>query len=246
MRRSRHSRIRGRICIPGRADIHLLHRIKIKNIGRRFSDKAFLVTGIRHRVDQTGWLTDIQFGLTPDWFCHQDGIAEEPAAGLLPPISGLHIAVVVEHSGDPPSKHHVRVKLPAIGHEVDNMVWARLAMPSAGADHGCLFVPEPGDHVVVGFLNDDPRCPVILGSILRESNNENNKFEGTASEAIGTNAKKTALHIKAKGEKPKEILLDGDSLTIAGHGNSLTMSKDGIQIKSEKRITLESENLEID
>ena len=38
-----------------------------------------------------------------------------------------------------------------------------LATLDAGKERGTFFRPEIGDEVVVGFLNDDPRHPVILG-----------------------------------------------------------------------------------
>ena len=60
--RSRLSRIRGSITVPGFAEIALLDVIKIVGFGNRFNGKA-LVTRIHHQVDQDGWQLTIQFGV---------------------------------------------------------------------------------------------------------------------------------------------------------------------------------------
>ncbi|MFN8395712.1 MAG: phage baseplate assembly protein V [Bacteroidia bacterium] len=33
-----------------------------------------------------------------------------------------------------------------------------------------LFWPEVGDEVIVGFLNDDPRAAIVLGSLYNSPN----------------------------------------------------------------------------
>ena len=44
-------------------------------------------------------------------------------------------------------------------------VWARMAHVYATEDCGFVFYPEVGDEVVLGFFDDDPTYPVILGSL---------------------------------------------------------------------------------
>ena len=80
MARSRMSLIRGRIAVAGLADLIPLDVIEIKGIGERFNGKT-LVTGIRHQVNASGWQTDVQFGLSPDWFCRQENIEDVPGRG---------------------------------------------------------------------------------------------------------------------------------------------------------------------
>ena len=95
MARSRMSMIRGRIAVPGIAGIKPLDVMKISKMGNRFNGKT-LVTGFRHRVDASGWQTDVQFGLAPDWFCRQEAIEDVPAAGLLPAVATSNAAVNTE------------------------------------------------------------------------------------------------------------------------------------------------------
>ncbi|MCW7538029.1 type VI secretion system tip protein VgrG [Aquabacterium sp. A7-Y] len=44
--------------------------------------------------------------------------------------------------------------------------WVRVAMPSAGANHGAVFVPRQGTEVVVEFLDGDIDRPVIVGQVF--------------------------------------------------------------------------------
>lgn len=166
--RSHLSLLRGRIGVPGRADIKLLDWINVDGVGKRLGGSA-LVSGIRHRLDASGWRTDFQLGLSPERHCHREDIADVPAAGLLPPARGLQIgtvAFVPEPSDEPGLRVKVNL-LQSSGKEVS--VWARCLTPDMGAAHGVFFRPQMGDEVLLGFLQDDPRHPVILGSLMGPS-----------------------------------------------------------------------------
>jgi uncharacterized protein involved in type VI secretion and phage assembly len=249
--------IRGRLGLPGFADIDLLDLIEIKGIGKRFNGRT-PVTGISHRVDDEGWRTDLQFGLSPRWFCREDEIQDSPAAGLLPPASGLQIGVVDQFEEDPKKEFRVRLILPGID-EKAGWVWARLASPDAGPDRGFFFRPEAGDEVVVGFLNDDPRQPVSLGAMFSSKNappedfsklSEKNLKKGIVTRK-GTKVgfideDKASLFIETAASS---IRLDDEEQTIRisdEHGNTVRMDKDGIQLKSAKDLKIEATgNVEI-
>jgi uncharacterized protein involved in type VI secretion and phage assembly len=82
----------------------------------------------------------------------------------------LQIGVVSALAGDPqPGEHRVQVRLPVTAKNPDGSVpegiWARLALITAGKDHGFVFRPEVGDEVIVGFINGDPNDAVVLGSL---------------------------------------------------------------------------------
>ncbi|NJN17070.1 MAG: phage late control D family protein [Oscillochloris sp.] len=80
MARHRFALLRGRIGIPGRSKLKLMDVIAISGIGDRFNGKT-VITGIRHRVDQHGWQTDIQFGLAAAGFAERRDLSEVPAPG---------------------------------------------------------------------------------------------------------------------------------------------------------------------
>lgn len=261
LKRSRIAMIRGRISVPGISDIHCLDSVKISGVGDRVNGKT-LVTGIRHRVDEHGWQTDVQFGCSSELFTQKPNVVDLPAAGQLPGINGLQIGLV-EGYDDPEKQYRVQVLLPGIdGQNEDGAdkrkIWARLSTPDAGKGRGYFFRPEPGDEVIVGFFNDDPRQAVILGAMYSEKNSmpkaitpnsKNNENKG-----IVTRSGITMKFIDGPGamdnstssfsiETPKKqkIIFDdsGEVITISDkHMNMITMNKQGIKIMSAADLTI--------
>ena len=250
--RSRMSMLRGRLATAGLADIQLLELATIAGIGNRFNGKV-LVTGLSHRVDGGGWRTDVQFGLSPRSFSLEDGIRDAPAAGLLPGVNGLQIGVVSGFEDDPLKELRVKITLPGMGSEAGSL-WARLAAPDAGKNRGVFFRPEAGDEVVVGFFNEDPRQPVILGGLYGSKNGppsdlskltKDNLKKGIVTKGgtkiVWTDDKKASVVIETAGRN--RIFLDDDSEVIElsdKHGNKITLSKDGIKLASAKDLNLEA------
>lgn len=254
--RSRMSLIRGRVAIAGVADLKPMDVVKMAGMGKRFNGSA-LVTGVRHRVDQHGWQTDVQVGLPSEPFSTQADIVDAPAAGLLPAVTGLQLGIVDAFTEDPAKEFRVKVILPGID-EKQGAVWARLAFPEAGKEHGYFFQPQAGDEVVVGFFNNDPRQAVVLGSMYGSKNApkdfklSKDNFEKGIMTKKGITLKfvdkeKTSVFIETP--KKNKILLDDDAEKVEvvdQHGNKITMSKDGIVIESAKDVKIDaSGNVEI-
>ena len=163
--RSRLSLYRGRVSTQGMPAPKLGDSLKLKGLGDRFDGKA-LISGIRHRISSNGWLTDLQIGMDSEPHYQKFQTQSPPAAGLLPGVHGLQIGVVAPFKKDPQSQFRVKVKLPTVSKKEDTFLWARLLMPDGGHSRGWFFYPEPGDEVLVGFLNGDPRQPIILGALF--------------------------------------------------------------------------------
>jgi Rhs element Vgr protein len=163
--RSRLAKIRGKVKIEGKTDVKPGDVIDIKVFGDRYNGIAFVSATGQRLTAGDKWYTDIEFGLEQDWFMNKyDNIQDKPAAGLLPAVNGLQIGIVTNIHEDPDGEERIRVRLPIIDKEHDG-VWARLATLDAGDSRGSIFRPEVEDEVIVGFLNDDPRDPVILGML---------------------------------------------------------------------------------
>nr|VFK08738.1 MAG: Rhs element Vgr protein [Candidatus Kentron sp. LPFa] len=262
---SRMSLLRGRIAVPGLADIALLDVMKVAGIGKRFNGKT-LVTGIRHRIDGRGWQTDIQFGLSADRFSRTPDIVDVPAAGLLPAVNGLQIGIVDKFEEDPDKEFRVKVILPGIDAKT-GAVWARLASPDAGKGRGFFFRPEKGDEVIVGFFNDDPRQAVVLGSLFGSKNappegfsklEEKNIKKGIVTKQGITfrftdDKDKPSFAIETPGsdDKPKRILMGGDKKVVQmndQHDNVIVMGKTGITIKTKGILIIKNDkgHLKID
>ncbi|WP_437787393.1 type VI secretion system tip protein VgrG [Sorangium sp. So ce1097] len=254
MARSRMALLRGRIAVPGFGDIGLLDVMEVEGIGKRFNGTT-LVTGLRHRVDASGrWRTDVQFGLSPEELSRKEEFREAPAAGLLPAVSGLQIGVVADFEDDPDEELRVKVILPGVDAKQDKAVWARLAAPDAGKARGYFFRPEPKDEVVVGFFNDDPRRPVILGALFGSKNappeamgkpsKKNDKSGivtkfGTTIQLLDPDENKASVSIET-ANKNKLLIDDGAKSIVLSdqHKNSITMGEGGIEIKSKKDLNL--------
>ncbi len=48
--------------------------------------------------------------------------------------------------------------------------WVRVAQTTAGAGYGSLFIPRIGHEVIVSFLEGDPDCPLVIGSVYNGDN----------------------------------------------------------------------------
>ncbi len=249
--RSRLALIRGRVVIAGTAEIRVLDRIVLDGVGERFDGTA-LVTGVRQRVDREGWETELTLGLSPDWFCRARGVNAPRAAGLLPAIGGLHVGSVAAFEADPDGEHRVKVVVPALG--ADGAVWARVASPDAGKERGFVFRLEPGDEVVVGFFDDDPRQPVVLGSMFSSANvppavvgeaDEDNLERAIVTKA-GTvvafsDGDKAKVSIETAGGNAIAIDDDAEQISLTDqHGNSITLSADGIVLESAGDFTVKA------
>jgi uncharacterized protein involved in type VI secretion and phage assembly len=252
--RSRLSLLRGRLSVRGFADIRPLDVMEVSGIGKRFDGKT-AVTGVHHRVDTSGaWQTDVQFGLRPEPFSSSPHILETPASGLVPGVTSLQIGVVAAFENDPENELRVKVALAGVDATKTGAVWARLASPDAGPKRGYFFRPEPGDEVIVGFLDDDPRYPVILGSLYGSKNTpapgltpptEKNVTKGIVTRGGSTltfvDGDKASLYIQTPQKNTLRLDDAAEAVVLSDqHGNSITMSKDGISLKSVKGFTIDA------
>lgn len=252
--------LRGRIQIPGRADVQLGDTLVLKKFGDRFSGTA-LITGVRHQVNETGWQSDIQFGLPATPFAPSQEVMEPPANRLLPAVNGLQIGVV-SATADDAGDLKVQVLVPGLtvtaapqpSDKHNGLVWARLATLDAGlaADgkqgRGTLFRPEPGDEVVLGFLNDDPRQAVILGALHNAVNppplpvTPDNLQRGMVSkEQLKVVFNDEDRSIRLETPNTNRIILvdeDGAIYIVDENNNQFTLNADGIQLSSDQDIAI--------
>lgn len=251
--KNRFSLIRGRISMEGNCSYQLGSMVTISEAGDIFGATA-IVSGIRHRIDQNGWITDLQCGLNAKWFYKNDDLVEKPAAGLVPGINGLQIGVVQAYpsDGDPEKVYRVKVRIPAFD-EIDakeSVIWARLNQPYAGDGRGMFWVPEAGDEVIVGFFNDDPRHAVVLGSLyngkatppleLTEKNQEKGIITKNGIKIIFTDEQdKEKLLIETPGANTI-LLEDENGITVTDKNkNKITLHDKGVSFedKNKNKIT---------
>lgn len=240
------SRLRGRMRFEGTARVSPGKLVDLAGVGERFSGPV-LATGVTHRIEEGAWSTEVEFGTQAEWFTEQPDIVAPPAAGWVPGIEGLHVGVVLKLDADPAGEHRVQVKLPAAG--VDSM-WARLMQFSASNAFGAFFVPEVGDEVLLGFLANDPACPVVLGSLY------SSKHPPAQALTAENNVKSLVTRSKARLEFNDEdkvitvctpgrncvVLSDKDKCIVLAdqNGNTVKLHEAGITMTSPKDINIDA------
>ncbi|MBC1237987.1 type VI secretion system tip protein VgrG [Nostoc sp. 2RC] len=253
LRKSRFSMLNGRLKVPGFADIKPGQLMEIAGISKRFNGKT-LVTAIRHQVNEQGWQTDIQFGLSADFFAQQNhNIVDIPAAGLVPAIHGLQIGIVENYEDDRQQQFRVKVRIPSI--EKDGIIWARLASVDAGNERGIFFRPELGDEVILGFINDDPRQAIILGAVHSEKNalppdftvtQENNKKGIVTKKSLKIlfDDEKKLIEISTPNGNSFKLSEEAQGINLVDeNGNTMTMNAQGLKLESPEDITIQGKNI---
>ncbi|MCB0697629.1 MAG: Rhs element Vgr protein, partial [Chitinophagaceae bacterium] len=214
-------------------------------VGDRFNGDVY-VSGVEHHLTDGMWTTVTELGLPADWpSTGNEDISAPQAAGLLPAIQGIHNAVVLQIAQDPDNDYRILVKIPLIS---DTGIWARLSNFSATSGAGSFFYPEVGDEVLVGFMNNDPRYPVIMGSVYSQKNkppytpDDKNTKKGFITKAglkleFDDENKITTVTTPANNSF---VLNDKDkTVTVSDmNGNKLVMSASDISISSPKNINI--------
>ncbi len=246
--RMRLARLRGRARCQGFADVLPGKIVEIIGIGERFEGKLY-VSGVRHSVSAGNWETDVQFGLNPELFAETHDLRPLPAAGLLPNTSGLQIGVVTALENDPEGGDRIRCRLPLVGSNEEG-IWARLATLDAGEKRGTFFRPEIDDEVVVGFLNDDPRDPVILGmchssaKAAPEPAKDTNHHKGYVSREklkLTFDDEKKIIGLETPAGNSFALSEDAKGLILKDqNGNKITLNASGITIETDKDLVLKA------
>jgi len=242
--KSRLAKIRGRAKCKGLEEIKPGAVVKLKGVGDRFNGKVY-VTAVKHEITDNSWYSHTQFGLSPQWFYEEMDVVDDLAGGLMPGIHGLQIGKVVKMYDD--KEHRVQVKLPIIDDQAKG-VWARVASLDAGKNRGAFFRPEEGDEVVVGFVNGDPRDPVIVGMlhssklpapITADKKNTEKGFVTRSEMKLIFNDVDKVITIETPAGNSIVITEKDKAIEITDQNdNKITMDKKGIELDSPKDIKL--------
>tara|TARA_R110001599_G_scaffold141403_1_gene321760 strand:- start:4609 stop:6399 length:1791 start_codon:yes stop_codon:yes gene_type:complete len=247
--KSKFSKIRGQMSFQGSALALPGKLININGMGDRFNGDAF-ISGVRHVVRDGNWITEVDMGLSAEWFSDKVRLEAPLASGLLPGIQGLQNATVKRIDQDPDGEFRVLVDVPIIEQKGEG-IWARFSNLYATNNAGSFFFPEIGDEVILGFLNEDPRFPVILGS-LYNSNSKVPPYTPDQTNSTKAIISKSQLKFIFDDEnKVVTVITPGNnqmvwsdkeqSITIKDQNeNSIEMSSSGITIKSASNLTFQA------
>ncbi len=248
MTKARFAKVRGTVKVQGRSDITPGSLVQLAGLGDRFSGVAF-VSGVRHKLGEGDWLTTLQIGLDPAWHSQRVDVAPRPNCDFVPPIRGLHVGVVKALQEDPQGEFRVRVQVPVLEAEGDG-IWARLASLFAGPERGSVFRPEIEDEVVVGFFDQDPRQPVVLGSLHSSAKaapieGSDDNFEKGIVTASGLkvtfNDEVSSLQLETPNGNKLLLTDENGGLELEDEsGNKIVMSSDGITVESASDLNLKA------
>lgn len=242
------AKIRGTLRFQGSSAIMPGQTLSLAGLGERFDGNAY-VSGVLQEIRDGNWTTVVTVGLDPSWFAARPDVSAPPAYALLPGVQGLQIGTVKQIDQDPANQFRVLVTVPV----VDNTgkgIWARLARPYATNNAGSFFYPEIGDEVVLAFLDNDPRFPVIVGSLFSSSRPPPLTPDAKNSQkAIITNSQLKILFDEEKKiitlitPKNNSVVISDDAQAITltdQHSNSVKLSSDGITLTSASDILLKA------
>jgi phage protein D len=242
---SRIQRIRGTITFRGLNKFSLGDIVSLKGFGSHF-DGNTLITGIEHNMADGVYLTKIKFGLPPNIL---NGDKTPNQLPIYNPIKGLHIGKVTKIDADPAGEYKIQVLIPSLK-QTGLGVWARLSHLYATAKAGSFFIPEVGSSVVVGFLNEDPRFPVVLGSLYNSTNSPPVTMSATNSKKAIYSKSLLKLEFDDKDKILTLLTPGGNSIIISDkakgititdmNGSTIKMSSSGIFMSSTSDITIKS------
>jgi Rhs element Vgr protein len=247
MMRMRLAKVRGQLRCAGTAAARPAAMVSLRGFGDRFNGNAF-ISGVQHHVSAGEWSTELEIGLNPEPFAvTAPRISPPAAAGQLAGISQLQVGVVDKPAQDPDGQMRLPIRLPLAPGQ-GKPLWARLASPYATAESGFQFWPEQDDEVIVAFMDNDPRFPVVLGSLYSKSKappsplKPENSVKCLVSKSklrIAFDEEKKAIEISTPAKQI--IRLDDESKELSitdAHGNKITLGSNGIILASQGDIRL--------
>jgi Rhs element Vgr protein len=244
------SGIKGKVKYTGRVDKQVLPGdfVQIAGVGKSFEGYHF-VSAVQQLYEDGSWITEATLGWNEQFFSEQTS-PQHPASATGQPssIQGLQIGIVTSIE-DSEGQYRVQVKFPSVDEKGDG-IHARVATLDAGNKRGTFFRPEIDDEVVVGFINDDPSHPVILGMMHSsakaaplEPEKENNLkgFVSRSEIKLLFDDDKSSVIIQTPGQRVFEMDDDSGTITLKdADGNKVVMKQNSIAIEASKEIKIKA------
>ena len=190
--------------------------------------------------------TTIGFGLRYNPLEIKNGVDIEKYTSK---IEGLHIGKVTKIDADPKSEFRIQVNIPTLKSTGEGL-WAKLATLYTSSEAGSFFIPEVDTQVVVSFLSNDSRFPVILGSLYTstttpyqtiEPENQFKAFLSKEKLTLEFDDTEKVVTISSSDNNYIKIKQTDDAVGIEisdTNNNTIITSKNGIALSSDKDITI--------
>lgn len=242
------SKIKAKVKYQGINDVAPGDFVTIHGAGKNFNGKAF-VSSIQHEYADGDWVTEATLGWHEQFFSEQTNPHHAAAGtGQSSSLHGLQTGIVTAIT-DNNGQYRVKIRLPLVNDQ-DEGIYARVATLDAGDNRGTFFRPEINDEVVVGFMNDDPNNPVILGMLHSsarqaplepDSNNPEKGYVSRSGIKLIFNDDKKSVVIETPGNRVLEMDDDSNAITLKdGNGNKLVIDQSGITIESAANLIIKA------
>lgn len=181
------------------------------------------------------------------------------APSAVPPhaLGAAHLARV-SRVDDPERLARVQVELYGMDTDRDTAVWARVAAPFAGADRGAFFLPQPGDEVLVVFVNGDARAPIVVGGLWNGNDRPPESVSGRVDRWTITGVAGTRIAIVEERDATAKIecstpggvtftMTDegGGKVEIVCAGNTITIGPSGVSVQAAAKVSVRAATVDV-
>lgn len=191
----------------------------------------YLIIDIEHSVGEGNYYGN-RFRAIPS------GVQSLPLPDVELAVAETQMARVTSNA-DPEGKGRVQVQM---NWQTGNMHtdWIRGLTPdgggsdSVGANRGFVFIPEVGDHVLVGFRHNDPNRPYVMGSLFNGKTGKGGG-EGNNTKSITT---KSGCALMLNDAEGSVTLNDkgGANMNFDGGGNASTTANSAVLVSAGKQV----------
>jgi uncharacterized protein involved in type VI secretion and phage assembly len=187
---------------------------------------------------------------------HDDATGRR-APGLL---RGAYLAEVVSVD-DPDRRSRVQVRLHAFDgvDGQDGPLWARVAVPFAGADRGAFFLPDVGDEVLVTFVHGDTRLPVVIGGLWNGRDSAPEELggdrvdrwtivgkAGTRIAIVEETASTATISLTTPGGVRAELTDEGGGrIEMEAAGTTITVDSSGVSVQTPGSVKVQASRVEV-
>ena len=210
----------------------------------------YLIIDIEHSVGEGNYYAN-KFRAIPS------GVQSLPLPDVELAVAETQMARVTDNA-DPEGKGRVQVQM---NWQVDNMHtdWIRVMTPDGGGgenvatNRGFVFIPEVGDHVLVGFRHGDPNRPYVMGSLFNGITGGGGG-KGNSCKSITTRSGSTlALNdetgsVKLADPKTARLEMDGKGNTTLDSSQSvkITCGKACVELYENGTILINGKQITVD
>lgn len=184
-----------------------------------------------------------------------------PSSNKMPPLRGVpevHCetqSALVTDNNDSDGLGRIRVRFRWMDTD-EKSPWLRIAGFHGGSGKGSFFIPEVGEEVIIGFEDDSPTKPFVIGTVFNGSAKTDYSNDGNDMKVIRTRSGNHIVMNDKDGsvtvvdQKDNKIQLDGsgninitssDSIVLTSGSSSLSLKKDGTIELTGKNITVKAD-----